>query len=205
MSQATHDTFRTGSGLPPTADGRMRFTREAYQRMVETGVLTPDDPVELLDGEIVFMSPIGRNHLALTDKLNAFFAPRLTGRFICRVQGSIALSNTSEPEPDFLVLNHRDDFYRERDATPDDAALLIEVADSSLTKDSGLKLRLYAEAGITEYWLIDVARSCVIVHRAPDPAEKRFGEVSEHTAPATLAARAEGIAEHPLDLTWLFA
>lgn len=179
----------------------MRFTREAYHRMVEAGLLTSDDPVELLDGEIVFRSPIGRRHTAITDRLNSFFAPRAAGRFISRVQGPIALSDVSEPEPDFMLLRHRDDFYAEQDAGPADVALLVEVADSSLAKDLDAKLKLYAAAGIQEYWVVDVRGRSLTIHREPERSDRAYASVTRAAAPQTVAAGA--LPEHPLDLAWL--
>src|SRR4051794_12092324 len=96
---------------------RHRFTRSDYHRMAQTGILSPDARVELIDGEIVEMSPIGRRHVAAVDRLTNFFVPRVQGEAIVRVQGSIALGEHGEPEPDLALLRYRADFYGMTEAT----------------------------------------------------------------------------------------
>lgn len=187
--------------LPPSADGRMRFTSDEYHRMIETGVLTEDDRVELLDGEIVFKSPFGRPHISITDKLTMHFAPKVAGKYICRVQGSIELTDVSEPEPDFLVLKHSEDFYFNRDAKIDEIALLVEVADSSLKKDLGRKREIYAKAGVAEYWVVDANGSKVVVHKQPTP-DGSYSDTAELGANVTLTA--VQLPDAGIDLTWLF-
>ena len=185
---------------PPTEDGRMRFTVADYRRMIEAGILTEDHKVELLDGEIVFMASIGYSHLSVTDMLNMHFTPKVAGRMICRVQGSIAVSELSEPEPDFLILDHVDDFYRSRSARVDEVRLLVEVADSSLEQDLKRKRKIYAEAGVVEYWVIDVAESRLVRHLEPR-GDGTYGAVSEHRAPEKVEpTRVAGTA---VDLRWL--
>src|SRR5215212_6094215 len=96
---------------------RYRFTRSDYHRMAQTGILSPDARVELIDGEIIEMSPIGRRHMAAVDRLTNFFVPRVQGQATVRVQGSVALGNHGEPEPDLSILRYRDDFYGMAEAT----------------------------------------------------------------------------------------
>ena len=129
----------------------MRFTIADYHRMVEVGILDEDDKVELLDGEIVFMAAMGYPHKSITDMLNMYFAPLVVGQFICRVQSSIELPEMSEPQPDFLILDHADHFYRKHDPKIEEIRLLVEVADTSLDKDLKRKRRIYAAAGVAEY------------------------------------------------------
>ena len=169
--------------------------------MGEAGIFKPGDRVELLDGEIRTMTPIGGSHMSVTDKLNAYFMPRLAGRYICRVQGSVRINGISEPEPDFLVLKFNESYYADRLATAADAVLLIEVADSSRNYDLGQKRAAYAKANIVEYWVADLTRSEMIVHRRPQP-DGSYADVTVHREGQTLAA--ERLPDHGLDLGWLF-
>src|SRR5438034_4903729 len=115
--------------LPPSPEGpdtmgmplaHRRFTVDEYYRMAETGILTEDDRVELLDGEIVQMSPIGPRHQGRTDRLNALFTARCGERAIVRVQGPIRLGKRSEPEPDLALLRPRPDYYAHEHPRPSD-------------------------------------------------------------------------------------
>jgi Uma2 family endonuclease len=146
-----------------------RFTVADYHRMAEAGILGEDDRVELIEGEIVDMTPIGRRHQAGVDHLTELFIQGLSGKVIVRVQGSIRLSELSEPEPDLVLLRRRADFYANVDAGPDDVLLVVEVADTSLPYDRDVKVPLYARAGIPEVWLVDLNGASVIVHRDPGP------------------------------------
>ena len=146
---------------------RRRFTREEYHRMGEVGILKPTDRVELIRGEIVEMSPIGKRHTAFVDNLNELLITRLTGRAIVSVQNPVALSDDTEPQPDLKVLRRRRPPYKEREAFGEDTVLIIEVAETSLRYDRSTKLRLYAESGIPEYWIVDCAAESVEIHRTP--------------------------------------
>jgi Uma2 family endonuclease len=167
---------------------RRRFTRAEYYRMVEAGILGEDDRVELIKGEIVEMSRIGRRHNAFVGNLNQLLVTRLAGRAIVWVQSSIALAEDTEPQPDLAVLRRGAVSYKERDAWAEDALLVIGVADSSLAYDRSTKLRLYAEAGIPEYWVVDCTAETVEVHRGPGPDSYR--EVNLVAGVATLRPQA---------------
>jgi Uma2 family endonuclease len=171
--------------LPPTPDGRVRFSRDAYHRMVDAGVLCSDDRVELLDGEIVMMSPIGPEHVAPISILNDFFAKRLPDTLQCRIQAPVVLSHHSEPEPDVAIVRRRPDSYRTEHPGPTDIVLLIEVAQSSLGRDLDRKMQLYAESEITEYWVVDVEHKAVHVYR--DPKGAAYESVARVEAGATIA------------------
>ncbi|WP_206051120.1 Uma2 family endonuclease [Nocardioides speluncae] len=146
---------------------RRRFTVAEYEAMARTGVLREDDRVELLDGEIVVMTPIGPPHAGVVKRLNRLLVTALGEAAIVGVQDPLRLSAHSEPEPDLVVARPRSDDYTAGHPGPDDALLVIEVADSSLAVDRGVKVPLYAAAGITEVWLVDLAGAAVHVHRAP--------------------------------------
>lgn len=152
-----------------------RFTADEYHRMGDAGVLGPDERVELIDGEVVQVSPIGGRHARCVDRLNALSAPPVTGRAIVRVQGPLALSETSEPGPDLMLLAWQDDFYRAH-PRPADVLLAIEVADSSLTFDRTVKIPLYGRAGVRETWLIDLVGNRVEVSRQPGTDGYRLTE-----------------------------
>ena len=146
---------------------RYRFTTTDYHRMAEAGILGEDDRVELIEGEILEMSPIGRQHLACVDRLTRIFVRNLGDAAIVRVQGSIVLSERSEPQPDLVLLRPRDDFYATADATAEAVFLIVEVADSSEAYDRQTKAPLYARNGIPELWIADLTRDCITVYRDP--------------------------------------
>jgi Uma2 family endonuclease len=135
--------------------------------MAEAGILSDDDRVELIEGEIVRLSPIGTRHAACVDRLTALLARRLGSRAIVRVQGPIVLSDITEPQPDLSILRRRKDFYATRHPSPGDTVLVVEVADTSGEYDRGTKLPLYALAGIPEVWVVDVRRNVLEVYRRP--------------------------------------
>ena len=122
---------------------RHRFSVEEYYRMAETGVLKPDARVELLNGEITDMSPIGPFHGGVVNYLNEVFTAVRRGRWVTAVQNPVHLSDDSEPQPDLLLLKPSADFYRKRHPRPEDVCLLIEVSDTSLARDRDDKLPAY--------------------------------------------------------------
>jgi len=144
---------------------RRRFTIDEYEKMAATGILAQDDRVELIDGEIIEMNPIGAPHAAAVATLNNLLMKRLDDRAWLWVQGPVRVPPRSEPQPDLAVLRLRS--YKREDATTADALLFIEVADTSLQYDRTVKLRLYARAGIPEYWIADVNTDTVEVYRSP--------------------------------------
>ncbi len=149
------------------AAARRLFTRAEYHRMGEVGILTRGDRVELIRGEIIKMSPQGRRHRAFIDNLTHLLDVGLAGRAIVSVRMPIVLSDDTEPEPDVQILRRRSVPYKDREAFAEDAILLIEVAESSLVYDRSTKLRLYAETGVPEYWVVDCVAESIEVHRAP--------------------------------------
>jgi Uma2 family endonuclease len=144
-----------------------RFTVEDYYRMAETGVLRPDTRVELLDGKIIDMSPIGPFHGGITKFLNGFFTAAAKGRWIVAVQDPVRLDKHSEPQPDLLLLKPRADFYRKRHPQPEDAFVLIEVSDTTLETDRDEKLPAYGRAGISEVWIVNLVELTVELYREP--------------------------------------
>jgi hypothetical protein len=147
---------------------RRRFSLEEYHRMGEVGIFHEDDRVELIEGEIVEMSPIGRLHAGTVDRIAHMFSQRFRERAIVRVQNPIVFTQlVSEPQPDMTLLIPRADFYTGGHPGPADILLVVEVMDSTVAYDRGIKLRLYARAGIVEVWLANVNTKRIEVHRRP--------------------------------------
>ncbi len=144
-----------------------RFTVEEYFRMAETGILKPDSRVELIDGEIVDMMPVGPFHSGSVYRLTRLFNKLAKGRWIVGSQGPLQLGETNMPEPDLMLLRVAQDEYTTAHPTADDVFLIVEVADSSLAFDQNTKLPLYARAGIEEVWILNVPQKQLEVHRQP--------------------------------------
>jgi Uma2 family endonuclease len=136
--------------------------RVEYEQLTALGAFG-DERIELLEGVLVPMSPIGPRHSSAIDLLNLLFVRALADRARIRVQNPFAASDISEPQPDLLVAPLADYL----DEHPSTAFLVIEVADSSLARDRGTKLRIYAARGVPEYWIVDVAARRIEVYREP--------------------------------------
>jgi len=145
------------------------FTVDEYRRMAEVGLLHEDSRVELIDGEIVQMSPIGRRHASRVGKLSNKLARELGDLAIVWPQNPIHLTDQAEPEPDVTLLRPRPDFYDGKDPDAGDVLLVIEVADSSLDYDRRVKAPLYARHEIPDYWLVNLVDGHVAVYRDPAP------------------------------------
>jgi Uma2 family endonuclease len=148
---------------------RRRFTVEEYHRMAEAGILHEDDRVELIEGEIVQMSPIGPRHILCVIELTRRFVLALRDCAVVSPQNPVHLPSESEPEPDVVLLRPPSDRYRRQTPQPQDVLLLVEVADTSSRYDRGVKLPLYARAGIPEVWIVDFANDVIEVYREPGP------------------------------------
>lgn len=171
------------------------FSAEEYRRLVEAGILSEDDRVELIEGEIVEMAAMGSRHAACVDRLNKLLGQRVAEETIVRVQSPIRLSERTEPEPDLALLRPRDDFYAGGHPGPEDVLLVVEVAETSVEYDSEVKLPLYARAGIPEAWLVDLPKERIEAHSRPVDGEyreitraRRAETVSSKTAPGLSAA-----------------
>lgn len=143
------------------------WTVDEYHRMIETGILTNDDKVELLEGQIVQMSPQRPPHAATTQCAANYLSRLLLGQAYIRMQLPITLTPNSEPEPDIAVVRIDVREYFDRHPAPDDIFLLIEVAETTLKPDRFVKAPIYARANITEYWVLDVQQRQVYVFRQP--------------------------------------
>jgi Uma2 family endonuclease len=144
-----------------------RFTVTDYYRMAETGVLRPGARVELLNGEIIDMSPIGPFHGGVSKYLNQLFTAAAKGRWVTAVQDPVRLDDHSEPQPDLMLLKPLPDFYRKRHPHPEDVYLLVEVSDTTLAADRGEKLPAYGRAGIKEVWIVNLTEQTIEIYREP--------------------------------------
>jgi len=151
-----------------------RWTRHEYDRMIEAGILTPNDRVELVDGEILAMTPQGSAHATAVVLLQEALRAAVGPDFHLRVQLPLALGAESEPEPDLALVAGSPRDYR--DAHPKAAPLVVEVADATLAYDRDVKGSLYARAGIQEFWLVNLTDKVIEVYRAPSVKPlARFG------------------------------
>ena len=148
---------------------RRRFSVEEYYLMAKAGILKEDDRVELIEGEIVEMSPIGSRHAACVRRLNQYLSQQVGSRALVSGQSPVRLGEHSEPQPDIALLRPRADFYSTAHPGSADVLLLIEVADTSVEYDREVKVSLYAQAGIGEYWLVDLAGESIEVYQSPAP------------------------------------
>jgi len=148
---------------------RHLFTIDKYHQMIESGVFDEDDRLELVDGEIVEMSPISPEHAGHVKRLNRLFTRRLGNRALVSVQDPIHLSDLSEPQPDLALLRPRDDDYAASHPQPAAVLLVVEVAETSTSYDRDVKMPMYARAGIAEAWLVSLADGWIEVYREPSP------------------------------------
>ncbi|MEM6397654.1 MAG: Uma2 family endonuclease [Bacteroidota bacterium] len=154
------------------------WTIADYHRMIEAGILTERDKVELLDGKIIKMSPKGRLHSACISRLNVFCITRIGNTYECRQEQPINFLDISEPEPDYVIARLDKNSYADGHPGAEDIFLIIEVADSSLAVDRGSKLQNYAAANIPEYWIINLVDSQIEVYREPDAGKMVYKEQS---------------------------
>jgi Uma2 family endonuclease len=140
---------------------RRQFTVDDYVRMRETGILTEDDRVELIDGEIYVMSPLEPRHVALLNRLNKLLIRAVSDDAVVSPQNSIQLDDYTEPQPDFAILRPKEDDYEQELARPEDILFLIEIADTSIEYDREYKLPRYAASRIAEVWIVDVNEQAI--------------------------------------------
>ena len=136
-----------------------RFSVDEFQRMAESGIFDEDDRLELLDGEIIQMEPVGRRHVAVVNRLTRVFGRVLGDRALISVQNPLVLDPTGEPQPDLVLLRGRDDDYEAALPTGADALLVVEVADTTLGYDTTRKSRAYARGGVPVVWVVALGRT----------------------------------------------
>jgi Uma2 family endonuclease len=147
--------------------------------------LRPGDRVDLVEGEIFDMSPIGSRHAGIVDHLTRLLQRAVGDLALVRTQGPIRLDNYSEPEPDIVLLRPQTDFYKSAHPGSEDVLLVVEVADSSITYDRDIKLPMYARHGIPEVWLLDIVAARFTIYRSP--RDTGFAEVNDATSLVVLA------------------
>jgi Uma2 family endonuclease len=143
---------------------RYYFSAAEFERMGEAGVFMKDARLELIEGEIIEMSPIGSRHAACVNFLSRFLNRTVGDIALVSTQNPIRLNDFSEPEPDLALLRLRDDFYRDAHPTPADVLLIIEVADTTLGYDRQVKVPLYAKVGIEEVWLVNLTEEQIEIY-----------------------------------------
>ena len=163
---------------------KRRFSIDEYYRMAEAGILSEDDRVELIEGEIIKMAPIGSRHAACVRRLDTLFNRLVSQTALISVQSPVRLSNFSEPQPDISLLKPRDDFYSGEHPTPADVLLIIEVSDTSIEYDRDIKIPLYATSLIPEVWLVNLIKDIVEIYR--DPRSGIYREVHYATRGETV-------------------
>jgi len=160
---------------------RHRLSVDEYYRMADVGLLAPDARVELIDGEIIDMAPIGSAHAGVVDWMLQRLARAAGDPAIVGVQRPLRLDSRSEPQPDLVLLRPRPDFYTHGHPDGADAMLVVEVADSTLRYDRDMKMPLYARHGIPEAWLVDLTSRVLHVYRAPQAGA--YAQVTAHRTP----------------------
>jgi len=173
---------------PPDVLNRHRVTVEEYYRMGETGVLAPDARVELIEGEIVDMAPIGSRHASVVSRLNRLLSAAVGEQALLFVQSPLRLAPRSEPQPDLMLLVPREDFYEAAHPAAADVLLLVEVSDTTARYDRGIKLQLYARHGVREVWIVDLDNHVLRTFRGP--RDDTYTEVMETAHPGLLAPQA---------------
>lgn len=162
------------------------FTVEAYRKLVEVGIIKDTDRVELINGQIVTMSPIKSEHASMVDDLLELLISHLAGKAIIKGQNPIHLDNHSEPEPDVVIARLSKDRYRSNHPEPKDIHVVIEVSDTTLKKDQEIKVPLYASANIPEYWIINLVDKQIEVYRSPKNGEYHFKQIISEGSDLTL-------------------
>lgn len=151
------------------ANGRttMRFTVEQYHEMGRAGILSGEDRTELIDGEVVMMSPVGPEHAACVRRLNRLFFELLRDRVTHSAQNPVILDEYWEPQPDVSLLVPRKDLYAQRHPEAHEILLAIEVSDTTLEDDREVKIPHYAATGVRESWIVDLQGERLEVYRRP--------------------------------------
>jgi Uma2 family endonuclease len=176
------------------------ISAEEYLRMGEAGVFAPEVRLELIEGEIVEMAPIGSPHAGCVNKLSELFFQRAGGRAIVSGQHPLILSTLSVPQPDLALLRLRADYYAKSHPTVSDVFLVVEVADTTLKFDVGTKIPLYARCGVAEAWVVDVNEKVVRVFREPGASSYR----SSFSAGVGQSVACAALPELVIEVTELF-
>ncbi|MEW6236454.1 MAG: Uma2 family endonuclease, partial [Candidatus Omnitrophota bacterium] len=145
------------------------FTVDEFYRMAEIGIFTEDDRVELIEGEIIQMTPISISHASHSMRFNRNFIYRFLDKAIVSIQNPVRLSQLSETLTDIALLKLRGNYYSDRHPMPEDVYLLVEIADSSYEYDRQVKAPLYAKHGVPELWILNLDKQVIEIFRQPSP------------------------------------
>ena len=192
LSETSPQTNVEPMASPPQAEApiqRHLLTVDDYHKMGEAGIIHEDDRVELIEGMLIDMAPIGSDHAGQVIQLNVILTRLLSGKAFISPQNPIRLGQHSEPQPDCAVLRLRDDFYRTAHPEPQDILLLIEVSDTTVRYDREIKIPLYARYRIPEVWLLDLQNKQLEIYR--QPSDDGYRQIlrparDERVAPALL-------------------
>jgi Uma2 family endonuclease len=166
---------------------RHKLTIDDYVRLGETGILAPDSRVELIEGELIEMAPIGPRHTAISMRLNRLLVLGTGDAALVAVSHPVLLPPYSMPQPDFMLLRPQADDYQSGHPDASDVLLAVEVSDSSLRYDRITKSRLYARHGVVEYWVVEAGATRLHRFRSPEPGRDRYAREDTLEAPFTLA------------------
>ena len=148
---------------------RRKFTVDEYYRMAEVGILHPDERVELIDGEIILMVPIGPLHAETVEHWSNVLKERVGGPYTVRSQNPVKLGENLEPVPDLAIVLRRASGFFGSHPGPDETLMVIEVSDTTLAYDRGTKVNLYAQANIPETWVMNLVEDCIESFTGPGP------------------------------------
>ncbi len=148
---------------------RRLLTVDEFYKMAEAGILTENDRVELINGELVKMAPIGSKHAAMVVQLDRIFSRHENERYIISAQNPLCINQYTELHPDLMILKPKDDLYSSVLPSPQDLFLIIEVSESSLDKDQTIKVPLYAQNDVPEVWIVNLKNKTLEVYREPSP------------------------------------
>ena len=182
--QPSSDTRLTPNGKPAPR----RFTVEEVYKMTETGILPEDERIELIEGEIIVMGKQGPQHAASSSRIDDILRQLLGRRALVRFQLPLRLDDLSEPEPDIAIVLLDEDYYSDHHPTPSETLFVLEVSDSTLKLDRVRKSRVYAEAGIRQYCILNLKARELEDHRQPSPNGYRSKQIYSEDARFTLAA-----------------
>jgi Uma2 family endonuclease len=144
------------------------FTVDEVFKMADAGIFGPEERIELIDGEIIEMTPVGDRHIICVNRATTFFTESFGRRAIVSIQNPVHLNIHNMPQPDVVVFKPRADFYSSQRPVPSDVLFLVEVSDTTLRFDQKIKLPRFAAAGISEAWIEDLQHDLLLVYREPE-------------------------------------
>ena len=175
--------------VPKLECNTRKFTVEEYYRMAEVGILRPDERVELINGEVIVMAPIGNPHATGVRRIERVFSQTAGSSVTISGQNPVLIGERSTPQPDVAILRYREDDYFGKLPSAEDVLLVIEVSDTSLAYDRNVKVNLYAQANIPETWITNLPEDCIEAFTGPGPngyTQHTIYQRGDRIAPSTL-------------------